>query len=81
MTTLQIILLSILFIIDFSLSIAIPIYKDKDLLLLPYNMVRLIYVWVLLIIALAYIVDLKKKSIGKCPNIELIQEPIYRIKK
>jgi hypothetical protein len=81
MTTSQIIILSILFIIDFCLTIIVPVYgKITNPYLLSLGFVKMLFILMIIIIGTLFINEFKSKSKGKCPEFEQIQGPVYKIK-
>lgn len=80
MTTTQIVIFGIIFIIDVYLSIIYPVFNLKKEDYAVFHLLRMSILWSLLIGILIMFNDFKHKSEGKCPEFEVIQEPIYKLK-
>lgn len=73
------IIMGILFILDVYLSLVRPLSKWDDVKGMVFSIIRLLYVWLILLTLFIINIDLKNKAQGKCPELEKV-ENVYKNK-
>lgn len=83
MTTPQIIIFSILGILDFYLTIVRPIHKETSVTdpnIIMLGLSKMIILWAICLSITFSFNEQKEQLKGKCPEYEQIQEPVYKLK-